>query len=112
MCLNDTNMHMTFVSKQCAQYQCSNNINRWITFMCIPHKPMKNKFHAIIIAKTWPIKFVMHAHWTKWMHWSLQGVSMVWCTQKGVIIWQFSLQHIFIVPFEIYGRYFMIELCN
>jgi hypothetical protein len=28
-----------------------------------------------------------------------KGVSMVRCTQKGVTIWQFSLEYIFYLPF-------------
>jgi hypothetical protein len=27
--------------------------------MYIPYKPMKSKFHMTIIAKLWPMKFVM-----------------------------------------------------
>jgi hypothetical protein len=27
-----------------------------------------------------------------------EGVSMVGCRQKGIIVWHFSLQHIFNVP--------------
>jgi hypothetical protein len=49
---------MTFVSKQCTQHQCSNT-NKWMTSMSNPHKPLKNKFHTIIIAQLWPMKFLM-----------------------------------------------------
>jgi len=41
-------MHMT-----------ANNISRWMTFVFIPYKPMENKFHMTIIAKLWPMKYVM-----------------------------------------------------
>jgi hypothetical protein len=47
---------MTFMSKQCAQYQFLNNTNE-LTSMSIPYKLMKNKFCMIIIAKPWPMKF-------------------------------------------------------
>jgi hypothetical protein len=30
-----------------------------MTSMFIPYEPMKNKFYITIIAKLWPIKFVM-----------------------------------------------------
>jgi hypothetical protein len=30
-----------------------------MTFVFIPYKPMENKFHMIIIAKLWPMKYVM-----------------------------------------------------
>ncbi len=30
-----------------------------MTFVSIPYKPMKSKFHTTIIAKLQPIKFVM-----------------------------------------------------
>jgi hypothetical protein len=59
-CLNNMNRHMTFVSKQCARYQCLNNTSKWMTFVFIPYEPMKSKFHTTIIAKSWPIKFVMN----------------------------------------------------
>jgi hypothetical protein len=61
MCLNNTNKHMTFVSKQCTQHRCSNNTNRRTTFMSISYEPMKNKFRKTIIAKLWPMKFVMQS---------------------------------------------------
>jgi len=35
---------MTFMFKQCAQHRYSNNTNRWMTFVSIPYKPMKNRF--------------------------------------------------------------------
>jgi hypothetical protein len=35
----------------------------------------------------------------------LLGVSMVRCTQKGIIFWQFSLQHIFYVFLNIWKRF-------
>jgi hypothetical protein len=58
-CLNNTNKHMTFVSKQCTRHQCSNNTNSWMTSVSIPYEPMKNKFCMIIIAELWPMKFVI-----------------------------------------------------
>jgi hypothetical protein len=65
------------MSKQCARYQCSNNISSWMTSMFIPYKLMKNKFCMITIAKLWPIKFVIwrvllqyHALILK-MHWDV-----------------------------------------
>jgi hypothetical protein len=41
-----------------------------MTFVSIPYEPMKNKFHMTIIAKLWPMKFVMqgcqcHFHTSK-----------------------------------------------
>jgi len=30
-----------------------------MTFVSIPYEPMKNKFRMIIIAKLWPMKFVI-----------------------------------------------------
>ncbi len=56
---------MTFMSKQCTWHQCSNNTNRWMTFVFIPHKPMKNIFRTTIIVKLWPMKFVMNATFFK-----------------------------------------------
>jgi hypothetical protein len=50
---------MTFVYKQCTWHWCSNNISRWMISMSIPYKPMKKKFHTTIIAKLWPMKFVI-----------------------------------------------------
>ncbi len=50
---------MTFMFKQCTWYWCSNNTSRWMTSMFIPYKPMKNKFHTTIIAKSLSGKFVM-----------------------------------------------------
>jgi hypothetical protein len=50
---------MTFMYKQCTQYQCSNNTSRWMTYVFISYKPMKSKFCTTIITKLWPIKFVM-----------------------------------------------------
>jgi hypothetical protein len=49
----------TFVSKQCAQHQCSNNTNRWMTSMSIPYEPMKSKICMTIITTSCPMKFVM-----------------------------------------------------
>ncbi len=60
LCLNDTNRHMTFVSKKYTWYQSSNNTNRWMTSMFIPYEPMKSRFRTTIITKSWPIKFVMY----------------------------------------------------
>jgi hypothetical protein len=34
-------------------------MNRHMTFVYIPYKPMKSKFHTTIIAELQPIKFVM-----------------------------------------------------
>jgi hypothetical protein len=45
-------MHMTLMF----------NTNRWMTSMFIPYEPMKNRFCKIIIAKSWPMKFVMCIH--------------------------------------------------
>ncbi len=53
------NRHMTFMFKQCWWHQCSNNTNRWMTSMSSPYKLMKNTFCMTIIAKSWPMKFVM-----------------------------------------------------
>jgi len=33
-----------------------------MTFMSIPYKPMKSKICITIIAKLWPMKFVMICH--------------------------------------------------
>jgi hypothetical protein len=76
------NRHMTFVFKQCTQHRCSNITSRWRTSTCIPHKPMKRKFHTTIIAKSWPMKFVMSkcapiVRWrqSKWLWCGAQGVN-------------------------------------
>jgi hypothetical protein len=53
------NSHMTFMPKECAWYQCSNNTSKWMAFVFIPCKPMKNGFGTTIITKSWCIKFVM-----------------------------------------------------
>jgi hypothetical protein len=42
---------MTFVSKQCTRHQCSNNINKWMTFVFIMYEPLKNKFHTTLICQ-------------------------------------------------------------
>ncbi len=47
-----------------SEYWCSNNTNNWMTFMSIIYKPIKNQFHMTIIAKLWPMKFVMY----NWYH--------------------------------------------
>jgi hypothetical protein len=61
---------MTFVFKQCTWHRCSNNISRLMTFVFIPYGPMIFFFCMIIIAKLWPMKFVMqgcqyHFHTSK-----------------------------------------------
>jgi hypothetical protein len=33
-----------------------------MTFMSIPYEPMESKFYTTIIAKSWPMKFVMTCH--------------------------------------------------
>jgi len=53
-------MHMTFVFKQYAQYQYSNNISRWMTSMFNPNEPIKRRFRMTIIVKLCPMKFVMY----------------------------------------------------
>ncbi len=66
MCLNNTNKHMTFVSKQCTWHRCLNNTSSWMTSVSIPYEPMKRKFCMIIIAKLWPMKFMMwRATWPR-----------------------------------------------
>jgi hypothetical protein len=52
-------MHMAFMFKQCTQHQGLNNTDRCLTSVSIPYKPMKWKFCMNIIAKSWPMKFVM-----------------------------------------------------
>ncbi len=55
-----------------SEYRCSNNTNKWMTFVFIIYKPIKNQFHMTIIAKLWPMKFVMcswyHSHGI--LHWN------------------------------------------
>jgi len=61
---------MTFVSKQCTWHGCSNSTSRVMTFVFVPYEPMKSKFCMTIIAKLWPMKFMMqgcqyHFHTSK-----------------------------------------------
>jgi hypothetical protein len=67
---------MTFVCKQCTQYWCSNNINKWMTSMFILYKPMEIRLHMMIIAKLCPMKFVM-----KWHTWWFMK-QLVWMREK------------------------------
>jgi hypothetical protein len=50
---------MTFMFKHCAQHQCWNNKNKWMTLVLIPYEFI-SRSHTIIIVKLWPMKFVMH----------------------------------------------------
>jgi len=43
--------HMTFMSKQCAQHLCLNNMNKQMIPMYMPYEPIKNRFCMTIIAK-------------------------------------------------------------
>jgi hypothetical protein len=62
--LYNMNRHMIFVFKQCGWHQCSNNTSKWMTFMSIPYEPIKSRFCMTIIAKLWPMKFIMYKHLT------------------------------------------------
>jgi hypothetical protein len=57
---------MTFMNKQCIVHQYSNITSRWMTSVSIPYEPMKNKFHTTIIAKLWPMKFMMYVFLFEW----------------------------------------------
>jgi hypothetical protein len=50
---------MAFVSKQCTWHGCSNNTNKWMTFVFIPYKLWKTDFAWLLFFKSWPMKFVM-----------------------------------------------------
>jgi hypothetical protein len=57
-CLNNMNMHMTFMSKQWTWHQCSNNTNRWMTSMSIPYEPIKTNFARLLLPN--------HDPWSLW----------------------------------------------
>ncbi len=72
LCLNNTKMHVTFVFKQ-----CTNDTSRWMTFVFILNEPMESKFRTTIIAKLWPMKFLIHPHYLI-MFMELQTIIRFW----------------------------------
>ncbi len=75
MWLNNTNRHMTLVSKQCAWHRCSNNTSRWITSMFIPYGRMKKIIIWLLLSN--------HGPWSLWCSRSPWGAHVHFVKNKN-----------------------------
>ncbi len=79
---------------------------------CYPCSKWLMEPFQIIWRELWLMPWCCMVVWLRKQGIKVNGCFHIHCTQKGVIIWQFSLQHNFYVPFKIFGEDFVIELCN
>jgi len=111
--LKNTNRHMTFVFKQCAWHQCSNNTSRWMTSMSIPYEIMKSRFHMINTAKLWSILFVNALVFHKWNPLSyVMTIKLVYLYQKTqIFMFAWSISRFIIIWCENILKFILLSWC-